>query len=64
MKEKSPNKTFIPMKNGMVCPNMKKISLRDLYNCLINEEFEVHIDEELRLKAHKSLLNMHLLSNK
>jgi quinolinate synthase len=64
MKEKSPNKTFIPMKNGMVCPNMKKISLRDLYNCLISEEFEVHIDEELRLKAHKSLLNMHLLSNK
>ncbi len=64
MKEKSPNKTFIPIKSGMICPNMKKISMKDLYNCLINEEFEVHIEEELRLKAHKSLENMHLLSNK
>jgi len=64
MKEKSPNKTFIPIDNGMICPNMKKISMKDLYNCLINEEFEVHIEEELRLKAHRSLENMHLLSNK
>jgi len=64
MKEKSPNKTFIPIETGMICPNMKKISMKDLYNCLINEEFEVHIEEELRLKAHKSLENMHLLSNK
>jgi len=64
MKEKSPNKTFISIENGMICPNMKKISMKDLYNCLINEEFEVHIEEELRLKAHKSLENMHLLSNK
>lgn len=64
MKEKSPNKTFITIESGMICPNMKKISMKDLYNCLINEEFEVHIDEELRLKAHKSLENMHLLSNK
>lgn len=64
MKEKSPNKTFIPIESGIICPNMKKISMKDLYNCLINEEFEVHIEEELRLKAHKSLENMHLLSNK
>ena len=58
----SPNKTFIPTKTGMICPNMKKISLNDLYNCLKNEEFEVNIDEELRFKAHKALENMHLLS--
>ncbi|WP_346869403.1 quinolinate synthase NadA [Clostridium sp. UBA5119] len=64
MKEKSPNKTFIPIESGMICPNMKKISMKDLYNCLINEEFEVHIEEELRLEAHKSLENMHILSNK
>lgn len=62
MKLKSPNKTFIPTRTGMICPNMKKISLNDLYNCLKNEEFEVHIDEDLRVKAHKSLENMHLLS--
>ena len=62
MKLKSPTKTFITTKTGMICPNMKKISLNDLYNCLKNEEFEVNIDEELRFKAHKALENMHLLS--
>ena len=62
MKLKSPNKTFIPTKTGMICPNMKKISLNNLYNCLKNEEFEIHIDEELRVRAHKALENMHLLS--
>lgn len=62
MKLKSPNKTFIPTKTGMICPNMKKISLNDLYNCLKNEEFEVHIYEDLRVKAHRALENMHLLS--
>ncbi|MEG1255316.1 quinolinate synthase NadA [Clostridium sp.] len=64
MRENSPNKVFIPMKNRMICPNMKKISLKDLYNCLKNEEFEVHIDKDLRAKAYKSLENMHLLSKK
>ena len=62
MKLKIPNKTFIPTKTGMICPNMKKISLNNLYNCLKNEEFEIHIDEELRVRAHKALENMHLLS--
>lgn len=62
MKLKSPNKNFIPTKTGMICPNMKKISLNDLYNCLKNEEFEIHIDEDLRVKAHSALENMHLLS--
>lgn len=61
MKLKSPNKEFIPTKTGMICPNMKKITLKDLYDCLKNEEFEVHIDEALRVKAHKALENMHTL---
>lgn len=62
MKLKSPNKTFITTTTKMICPDMKKISLNDLYNCLKNEEFEIHIDEELRVRAYKSLENMHLLS--
>ncbi|WP_291648068.1 quinolinate synthase NadA [Clostridium sp.] len=62
MKLKSPNKTFIKTNTGMICPNMKMITLENLYNCLLNEEYEVHLDEDLRNKAYKSLENMHLLS--
>lgn len=64
MKTKNPNKTFITIESGMICPNMKKISLDSVYNCLLNEEFEVNIEEELRVKAHRSLENMHLLASK
>lgn len=64
MKKKNPNKKFIPTKSRMMCPNMKKISLESLYNCLKNEEYEVHIDETLRIKAHKALENMHLLASR
>lgn len=64
MKLKSPNKTFIKTDTGMICPNMKKITLENLYTCLLNEEHEIILDEEMRLKALKSLENMHILSSK
>lgn len=64
MKTKSPNKTFIPLKNPMICPNMKMTTLEDLYNCILNESNEIIIDEDDRLKAHKALENMHLLGDR
>ncbi|MGL5352252.1 MAG: quinolinate synthase NadA [Clostridium sp.] len=64
MKLKSPNKTFIKTTTGMICPNMKMITLENLYTCLLNEENEIILNEDLRLKALKSLENMHRLSSK
>lgn len=46
----------------MSCKDMKKINLESIYNCLLNEEFEIEIDEEIREKAYKALENMHELS--
>ena len=64
MKLKSPSKTFIKTTTGMICPNMKKITLENLYTCLLNEEYEIILNEGLRVKALKSLENMHRLSSK
>lgn len=64
MKTKSPNKTFIPLKNPMICPNMKMTTLEELYNCLLNESNEIIINEDERLKAHRALENMHLLGDR
>lgn len=64
MKLKSPNKSFISPETKMICPNMKVITLESLYNCLLNETFEIKLDENIRLKALKSLQNMHTLSSK
>lgn len=62
MKKRSSDKVFITTKTGMICPNMKMITLENLYNCLLNEEHEVTLDEDIRKKALTSLENMHLLS--
>jgi len=63
MKNKSPNKEFIPLKEPMICPNMKMTTLDELYNCLLNESNEIIIDEEKRVKALTALQNMHLLGD-
>ena len=62
MKRRSKDKTFISTKTKMICPNMKMITLENLYNCLLNEEYEVKLNEDERKKALTSLENMHLLS--
>ena len=47
----------------MVCPNMKKTTLQDIYDALDGKREEVVLDEEIRQKALTSLENMHKLGN-
>ena len=63
MKLKSPNKKFIPLKNSMICPNMKMTNLQKVYDCLLNESNEIVIDEDSRIKAYNALQNMHKLGD-
>lgn len=64
MKKRSPHKEFFVPKTTMTCLHMKKTTLEDVYNCLKNNEFEITIDEEIRIKALKSLEAMHKLSKR
>lgn len=64
MESRSPNKKFIPLKNPMICPNMKMTTLNDLYKCLKDECNEIIIDEKQRLKGLTALQNMHLLGDR
>ena len=64
MKLKSPNKKFIPLKESMICPNMKMTTLEDVYKCLKDEANEIIIDEKQRVKALTALQNMHLLGDR
>jgi quinolinate synthase len=63
MKKKSPNKVFIPLKESMICPNMKMTTLEEVYKCLLDESNEIIIEEDKRIKALKALENMHLLGD-
>ena len=60
LKKKNPDKKFY-FPEVMVCPNMKKTSLQDVYDALDGKKEEVNLDEEIRKKALTSLENMHKL---
>ena len=58
MQLKSPDKTFYPLTDKLICMNMKKVSLEKVYDCLLNETNEVFVDEEVAKKAMKPLTRM------
>ncbi|KZL92103.1 quinolinate synthase NadA [Clostridium magnum] len=61
IKSKNPEKKFYIPGGGMSCVNMKKTYLKDVYNSLLNMEYDIKIDEEIRLNAYGALINMHEL---
>ncbi|MDP4181311.1 MAG: quinolinate synthase NadA [Bacillota bacterium] len=63
LKKNNPNKTFYMMSQGLICPNMKKTSLASIYNSLNELKYEINLDEEVRVKAKRSLDKMLELSS-
>lgn len=59
LKRKNPEKNFYVPGSSMTCVNMKKTKLEDVYNCLLNSQYDISLDEEVRIKAYKALTNMH-----
>ena len=62
LKKENPTKTFIPLREDMVCQYMKMITLPKLYNSLKNLEFEVKVDPEIAAKARIPIERMLALS--
>lgn len=58
MKLRSPDKTFYPLTDKLICMNMKKVSLEKVYDCLLHETNEVFVDEEVKQLAEKPLDRM------
>ena len=52
----NPDTDFIRPCN--LCPHMKRITLEGIYECLKGETNEVLIDEDMRLKGHKAVMDM------
>ena len=55
LKRDYPDKEFIPVKDDIVCPNMKMTSLEDILNVLENETNEIFVNEEIAKKAVKCI---------
>lgn len=58
LKRDYPEKKFILIKENIVCQNMKWNSLEDIYNALLNEEYEIEVDEKVFEKAKKTIDRM------
>jgi len=70
MKRESPDKVFLaaPPKDSACgcseCNFMKLITMEKIYNCLLREEPEIHIDEATRKKAYRPIKRMMEISEK
>ncbi len=53
-----PDKRFYSVTSAFVCPNMKKVTLQAVLNCLENEEHEITLDEDEAGAARQSLDRM------
>jgi quinolinate synthase len=53
-----PDKKIYSVTSAFVCPNMKKITLQALLNCLENEEYEIKLDKDEADAARQSLDKM------
>jgi quinolinate synthase len=59
LKKRNPEKKFYVPGGSMNCINMKRTKLEDVYNSLLNNTYEINIEENIRKKALKSLVTMH-----
>lgn len=57
-KENPEKKFYHPAPDKMVCPSMKKISLKELYESLEELKYEVVLSEEVIKKAYKAVKRM------
>jgi len=58
LRRELPEKQIFSVSAGFVCPNMKKISLEDLYNALEKGMYEINLPEKEILAAQTSLDRM------
>ena len=58
LRKENPGKTFYPLRQDMVCPNMKKTTLKSVLNALETMTHEIKVPEEIRIPAKRSLDRM------
>lgn len=62
LKKKNPKKNFYIPGGNISCKDMKKTTLENLYDTLLNMNNEVNLDEKISKNALQCLENMHLLA--
>ena len=58
LRKDNPDKQFFPLRKDMICPNMKKTSLRSILRAFQENTFLVKVPEEVRIPAKRALDRM------
>ncbi len=58
LRKKYPQKTFVPVSEFVVCPNMKKITLEKVLWSLQDMQYRIEVPDSIALKARKALDRM------
>ena len=58
MKRENPGKYFFPSLSQKICSNMKRTALKDIYDSLLEEKYEIEIDPAISEKAGRALQEM------
>ena len=58
LRKESPDKVFYPLRKDMICPNMKKTSLKSVFRALKENNHIIKVPEEVRIPAKRALDRM------
>ena len=58
LQQANPDKSFYPVLDTMLCPDMKKITLEDVFHCLESMQGQVTVPEDIRQSALQAVQRM------
>ncbi len=58
LKKENPEKVFYPLREDMICPEMKKTTLKSLLRALKEDTYLIRLPDEIRIPAKKALDRM------
>ena len=58
LRSSQPNKKFLLLHSGLVCPDMKKTRMKSIYEALLRNQYQIEIEETIAAKAKRALTRM------
>lgn len=58
LKKENPKKEFYSLGNAKICINMKKITLKDVYDSLLEKKYDIEVEKQVRDDARQALERM------
>jgi quinolinate synthase len=58
LKKENPDKIFYPLRKDMICPNMKKTTLKSVLRALEENNYVIKVPDEIRIPARQALDRM------